>query len=596
VRTSSPSTLQTARAALTLVWEAERVLAMLLGAAAAISAIAIAGQLLLGRELLDQLTADVVDGTALTPLVVGIGVLLFVTAVANTATHELRHPLTDRVRRRVTEQVLEVAAEATLEAYEGPEFHDRLRRARTDAGEHSASVVWGVVTTTTTLLTSVAVAGVLLAVAPILVPVAMAGYIPIALANIANNRALYRLDWTLTELAREQEYLEHLLTHRSAAKEVRAFGIVDRIRAWYASLWDLRLHQLTSVVRRRLALSAAASGVTALVTAVALGVALYLTVDGQISVGDAAVAVVGLQQLSARLAAAGDALSSVHEGVVFLRDFESLRRLLPDIRASRPRGIPPDEPRRLEVERLTYRYPGSDEPVVNDVSFAVDRDQVLAIVGANGSGKSTLAKLLSGLLPPSGGQIRWDGVNIAGCDPALVSARIAPVFQDFVNFELRVRDAIGLGAEDRIDDVAGIARAADQAGLTDAIDGLPEGLATRLGKAFSGGVDLSGGQWQRLAIARAFFRDAPIVIFDEPSASMDPVGEAELFDRLHALCQRRIVIFVSHRFATVRSADVVLVMDQGRVVESGSHAELMAEGGLYHDLFTLQAERYGIGG
>jgi ATP-binding cassette, subfamily B, bacterial len=596
VRTSSPSTLQTARAALTLVWEAERVLVMLLGAAAAISAIAIAGQLLLGRELLDQLTADVVDGTALTPLVVGIGVLLFVTAVANTATHELRHPLTDRVRRRVTEQVLEVAAEATLEAYEGPEFHDRLRRARTDAGEHSASVVWGVVTTTTTLLTSVAVAGVLLAVAPILVPVAMAGYIPIALANIANNRALYRLDWTLTELAREQEYLEHLLTHRSAAKEVRAFGIVDRIRAWYASLWDLRLHQLTSVVRRRLALSAAASGVTALVTAVALGVALYLTVDGQISVGDAAVAVVGLQQLSARLAAAGDALSSVHEGVVFLRDFESLRRLLPDIRASRPRGIPPDEPRRLEVERLTYRYPGSDEPVVNDVSFAVDRDQVLAIVGANGSGKSTLAKLLSGLLPPSGGQIRWDGVNIAGCDPALVSARIAPVFQDFVNFELRVRDAIGLGAEDRIDDVAGIARAADQAGLTDAIDGLPEGLATRLGKAFSGGVDLSGGQWQRLAIARAFFRDAPIVIFDEPSASMDPVGEAELFDRLHALCQRRIVIFVSHRFATVRSADVVLVMDQGRVVESGSHAELMAEGGLYHDLFTLQAERYGIGG
>jgi ATP-binding cassette subfamily B protein len=230
------------------------------------------------------------------------------------------------------------------------------------------------------------------------------------------------------------------------------------------------------------------------------------------------------------------------------------------------------------------------------VSFELRRGQIMAVVGPNGSGKTTLAKLLCDLLPPTRGTISWDGVDLAGCSPGLVRAQIAPVFQDFAQYQVTIRRAIGLGDPRRLDDEDGIREAARQAGLTELVDAQPNGLDARLGKVFSGGTDLSVGQWQRFAIARALFRDAPVVILDEPTASLDPRAEADLFDLLHTLCHDRIVVFVSHRFATVRSADLVLVLNQGEVAQLGSHDELMQSGGLYRDLFLLQAERYGLTG
>ena len=284
----------------------------------------------------------------------------------------------------------------------------------------------------------------------------------------------------------------------------------------------------------------------------------------------------------------------MHEGLTFLRDFESFAAALPVIREQRPTAVPPTPPTVLSVTDLGYRYPGATEDAVRTVSFELRRGQVMAIVGANGSGKTTLAKVVCDLLAPTRGSIRWDGVDLAGCDPALVRAQIAPVFQDFARYFVTIRQVIGLGDSSRLDDEAAIWTSARQVGLADMIESLPSGLDTRLGKAFADGTDLSIGQWQRLAIARALFRDAPVVLLDEPSASLDPQAEADLFDLLQTLCDDRIVIFISHRFATVRSADVVLVLDQGEVAEMGSHDELMAAEGLYHDLFNLQADRYGF--
>jgi ATP-binding cassette subfamily B protein len=347
-------------------------------------------------------------------------------------------------------------------------------------------------------------------------------------------------------------------------------------------------------VRQRLALTTIGSFVTTSVLIATLSFALILAGRGSISIGDAAVAIVGLQQLSSRLQSAGAAFNGVHEGVAFLRDFESFRAELPVIRERRPTGRPPSPPSVLSVEELGYRYPGSTEDAVRTVSFELRRGQIMAIVGANGSGKSTLAKLLCGLLPPTRGSIQWDAVDLSSCDPDLVRGQIAPVFQDYTRYMLAIRQAIALGDVQRLDDTAGILRAAHHAGLDDLIASQPEGVEARLGKMFTEGTDLSGGQWQRLAIARALFRDAPVVILDEPSASLDPRGEAELFDLLQSLGEDRIMVYVSHRFATVRSADVVMVMDQGEVVEFGSHDELMEAHGLYHDLFELQAARYGM--
>jgi ATP-binding cassette subfamily B protein len=588
-------TLRTIRLAVSLVYRSGRRQLLLIIGASVVTSVALAGQLLLGRTILDLLADNErVDAGDLAPYLALLGVLLMVAAISQAVASELRLPLSEQVARHTMDEVLDVATEVELEAYEGSEFHDRLQRARLAAAGQSSAVVFGIVTIISTLVVTVGVVAVLITVAPVLVPIAVLGYLPIALVNVRNNRARYELELEQTELLRNRSYLEYVMTDRVEAKEIRAYGVAPTLRRWHAELWETRMTQLRSLVRRRLTLTTIGSFVTTAVLIATLSLALILAGRGSITIGDAAVAIVGLQQLSSRLQAAGVAFGSVHEGVTFLRDFEGFRASLPAIREQRPTAVPPTPPTVLSVAELGYRYPGASEDALRSVSFELRRGQIMAVVGANGSGKTTLAKLLCDLLPPTTGTIHWDGVDLAGCDPSLVRAQIAPVFQDFARYMLTIRRVIGLGDSRRIDDEGGIWNAAKQVGMADMIEALPSALDTRLGKPFLDGTDISIGQWQRLAIARALFRDAPVVLLDEPSASLDPRAEADLFDLLHTLCNDRIVIFVSHRFATVRSADVVLVLDQGDVVEMGSHDELMAASGLYHDLFNLQADRYGF--
>jgi ATP-binding cassette subfamily B protein len=591
---SSP-TIKTIGVAISLVYASGRRLLLLIIAATVVTSLAIAGQLLVGRTILDLIADnDHVDAGDLAPHLALLGVLLIVSTLSQAVVNELRTLLSEQVSRRAIDEILDVATEVEAEAYEGTEFHDRMMRARLAASTQSSAVVFGLVTIVSTLVVAIGVVTVLITVAPVLVPVAVLGYVPIALVNVRNNRARYELERSQTELSRDRSYLEYVMTDRTEAKEVRAYGLAATLRRWHAGLWDERMTQLRTLVRRRLALTTVGSLVNAVVLVATLSFALILAGRGSITIGDAAVAIVGLQQLSSRLQAAGAGFNSVHEGVTFLRDFETFRATLPVIRHKRPTGRPPTPPTVLSVDRLGYRYPGATEDALNSVSFELRRGQIMAVVGANGSGKSTLAKLLCQLLPPTRGTISWNGVDLAACDPALVQAQIAPVFQDYSRYLLTIRRAIGLGDTERLGDEAAIRQAARDAGLGPLIDAQQAGLDTRLGKAFSGGIDLSGGEWQRLAIARALFRDAPMVLLDEPSASLDPRAEAQLFDLLHSMCTDRIVIFVSHRFATVRSADVVMVLEQGDVVEMGSHDELMAAGALYADLFNIQAERYGL--
>jgi ATP-binding cassette, subfamily B, bacterial len=587
--------LKTTRLALSLVWASGRMQFVFIVAATVVTSLCVAGQLLVGRQILDLLAGSAhVDAGELAPYLVVLGVMLMVSALSQAVASELRIPLQEKVQRHTMNDILDVSTEVALEDYEDAAFHDRLERARYAANAQSTAVVFGLVTVISTLVVAVGVVAVLFSVVPVLLPVAVIGYLPIAYVNVRNNRATYQLQWELTELQRERTYLEYVMTERVEAKEIRAYGIVPTLRAWHADLWETRLGRLQQLMRKRLALTTIGSFVTTAVLVATLSIALILAGRGSISIGDAAVAIVGLQQLSGRLQALGSAFAGVHQGVTFLHDFERFRATLPLIRDLRPTGTPPSPPHALSVDELSYRYPGAEEDALSGVSFELRRGQIMAVVGANGSGKTTLSKLLCGLIPPSRGVVAWDGVDLAECDPDLVRAQIAPVFQDYARYLLTIRQAIGLGDAARLGDDRSILRAAEQSGIAELIASLPGGLDARLGKAFTSGTDLSIGQWQRLAIARALFRDAPVVIMDEPSASLDPRGEAELFDLLQSLGDDRIVIFVSHRFATVRSADVVLVLDQGAVVEMGTHDELMSAEGLYRDLFTLQADRYGF--
>jgi ATP-binding cassette subfamily B protein len=246
----------------------------------------------------------------------------------------------------------------------------------------------------------------------------------------------------------------------------------------------------------------------------------------------------------------------------------------------------------ISAEDVTFSYPGSERVSLRGVSLHIEPGEVVALVGANGSGKSTLAKLLAGLYLPTSGRIRWDGTDTREVESRVLLSRAAIVFQDFIRYALSAGDNIALGRHERHADTAAIVRAAERAGADHDIDALPEGYQTLLGPAFIDGTDLSVGQWQRLAIARAFFRDAPLVILDEPTAALDARAEHELFDRMGELFADRSVLLISHRFSTVRAADRIYVLNDGVVVESGSHEELITVGGTYADLFTLQATPY----
>jgi ATP-binding cassette subfamily B protein len=551
-------------------------------------------ELLIGRELVDLLVdgSDVVAAD-LVPWLVLLGVALVATSLVNAALAELRILLSELVHQRAMDQLLEVTTAVELEAFEDPSFHDRIRLAREHADTYAWQVVWGLVTFMTTAFSAAVVVLVLLSVAPLLVPVALVAFVPIAVVSVRNTRALYRLHYGLAELDRDRTYHERLLTDRLEAREVRAFGLAGWLRARHDALFAERVRNTRRVVKKRTVLALIGSSITAIILVTSLAVVMLLALDERISVADAAVAVVALQQLANRLRSSGAAMESLVQGVTYLRDFEMFRALLPATALDVRTGDVAPAPSEIVLDDVGYRYPAGDDEVLHAVSLTLRPGRVVAVVGPNGAGKSTLAKLLCGLLAPTSGRISWDGIDVVEYAPASVRAHVAPVFQDFTRFEHTARESIGFGDIDRLDDDNAIREAAHRSGADSFIEPLTSGYDTRLSTSFTDGTELSVGQWQRMAIARAFFRDAPLVVMDEPAASLDARAERDLFERLAELGRDRMVVFISHRFATVRRADEILVLLDGRVAERGTHDELMALSGVYAELYSMQAEQFG---
>jgi ATP-binding cassette subfamily B protein len=266
--------------------------------------------------------------------------------------------------------------------------------------------------------------------------------------------------------------------------------------------------------------------------------------------------------------------------------------LKPRIEAARPTATVDAPFRRLVVENVSFTYPGTDRAVLREVSLEIRAGEVVALVGVNGCGKTTLAKLLCQLYRPQSGRILWDVTDTASIDPRSTRKSIAVVFQDFVRYQLDARANVALGRPGRPDDWGAVVEASRSAGAHEFLAALPRGYDTVLSRAFAGGEDLSIGQWQRVALARAFYRDAAFLVLDEPTAALDARAEQDLFESLRQLCRGRSVLFISHRLSSVRSADRIYVLDHGEIVEQGSHDDLVVTGGLYAELFTLQAAAY----
>jgi len=584
-------------AGLGITWRAGRRELITMAVLELLSGVGVAAEVVVGRRVLETVLATQHTTAGLAgvwPSAALLGVITAALGLAGVVLREQQRLLSELTSRYAQDRILDVTCAVELAAFDEPEFHDRVARAQVGV-MRAPQLVFGLQGLGRSLAGAIGAAVALLAVAPLLVPVALLALIPGWLASGRRGRAFYMFGVVMTPRDRERGYLASLLTARDPAKEVRAFGLAGFLRSRHDRLYDERLAEMRRISAKQLRGMAVADLASATTIAAAIGVILWLAVSHHLALSSAAAGAGALVLLGQRLAFAGQSAGMLQESAMFIDDFLAFADLAPPRPDSREAVLPGREPGSfgpIVVEGVTFSYPGSERVALRDVSLHISPGEVVALVGANGSGKTTLAKLLAGLYLPSAGRVCWDGRDTREVESRELLSHTAIVFQDFIRYALSAGDNIALGRHERASDLAGIVRAAERAGADGDIGGLPEGYETLLGPAFIDGTDLSTGQWQRLALARTFFRDAPLVILDEPTAALDAKAEHELFARIGELFADRSVVLISHRFSTVRSADRIYVLREGRVVESGTHEELVAAEGTYAELFSLQASPY----
>jgi ATP-binding cassette, subfamily B, bacterial len=582
------------RTAVGIVWAAARKELLVSVALQFAVGISLAIQLLVIRELLSDLlvAGGAHSFSTVAPELAVVTVLGALVATAGVVLDAQQRILGQLVALHATDEVIQTASGVDLITYDMPDFHDRLQRAQLSAGQRPAQMVTGLLAVVGTAFAIGGIVVALLIIEPLFCLLVLAAFLPAWLATNRAARLVYRFSVEQTERERRRMYLFELLTSKRDAQEVRAFDLGGYLGGRHRQIYEHLIADLRTMLRRRLRVALAGQLLTAALTAGAFAVLVWFVVRDRMSLSDAGSAASALVLLTGRLRTLSTGAGGLYESSLYLEDYSTFVRARPRIEAARPTEPAPPDPEILAAESVTFTYPSRARPSLVDASLTLRRGEVVALVGENGSGKTTFAKLLAGLYEPESGSITWDGVNAATLDPVSVRAQVAVIFQDFVRYLLSAHDNIALGDHGRFDDDQAVERAARAAGIHDAIAGLGGGYDGLLGPEHFGGSDLSGGQWQRVALARAFFRDAPIVILDEPTASLDPRAEAALYERIRDLYAGRSVLLISHRFGSVRSADRIYVLRDGRVHEEGSHRELMDADGYYAELFRLQASSY----
>lgn len=500
---------------------------------------------------------------------------------------------TEKVTDHLSDRIHAKSAALDLACFEDSRYYDMLHRAKEEAAWRPTYLVGSMLQTAQSSLSLVTLAALLVSLNWAVAILLVVATVPSALVRLRFANRLYRWHRAQTPLERRAWYLHSVLTESHYAKEVRLLDLAGTLARRFRELREgLRGERLTIVRKRSVADSIAQGGAT-LVTFATYGYLAYRTVQGTITLGGFVLYFQAFQRGQAWLRDLLNSLSALYEGSLFLGDlFDFLdleRRLAPE--GSRP--CPAAVREGIVFDRVSFTYPGSSRKALDRVSFTIRPGEYVALAGENGSGKTTLVKLLCGLYEPCEGRITIDGVDVSEYDPVSLRRRMAVMFQDYARYQLTARENIGFGDLDGMDDLARIMQAARRAGADSVIDALPSRYETTLGRWFEDGVELAGGDWQRVALARSFLRDDPaIVILDEPTSSLDARVEHEVLSRLRMLARNRTAIVISHRMSSARIADRILVLASGRLVESGTHDELIARGGTYATLFGLQAERY----
>lgn len=557
--------------------------------------------IVINARLLDVLVTAVQKPPPLTARVQPLLVLLLLLGSITLATHILNQVqivvqqiLGRRVTNHLHVMIADKASSLDLAFFEDHEFYNLLINTASEALHRPMQMVSQLLQAGSAVVT-LGASGVLLFIwQPWLVLIILVGVLAKFKVEVKFGRARFDLVMQRTSAERKGLYLYSLLTSDEAAKEVRLF----RLRGWlleqYRRLLDRMLHQDVQLIRRQVTTTGTLDGVLALVQPGLIGFIAVQAVLQQITVGQFSLYSQAVQQLDAQLYAVMRTLAGLYENQLFVSNLFHFLALQPDVEAPRPAhtSITAAVPA-IEFRNVSFQYPGTTTLVLNNVSFRITPGEKIALVGRNGAGKTTLVKLLTGLYQPIAGQILLDGVDITTLDRDELRSFLSVIFQDYSTYHFSVAENIGLGDVEYIHEYARIETVAKASGFDQVVARLPYRYETVIGRWFEEGYELSGGQRQLLAVTRAMMRSAPILILDEPSAALDIRAEQHFFNHiLDHPGQQQTVLFIAHRFTSVRHADRILVIEQGTLQEQGSHDELLLMGGRYAELFTLQAQMY----
>ncbi|WP_424893253.1 ABC transporter ATP-binding protein [Streptomyces sp. XH2] len=483
--------------------------------------------------------------------------------------------------------VIDAATSAELVAYEDPAFMDAYR-ASSEGAQAAKDLITGAQILTSAMAQLVAAVGVVTVLHPLLLPLLVLAVLPRAWGAVRAARTEHAAHHrSVSDRRLRQTFRDHI-TDRNTAPEVRAGTMAPYLTDQYRVISTRLEAEQATAARQALFVKGAGDSLAQAAMLLAWGMLVALIATGRISPASAGAAAVGMRTCGAALGSAVTAGAGLFKLSLLLDDWARFLSVAKDWANQRgAAAVPADGPRTITASAVAFVYPGAATPALQDVTLTISRGEVVALVGENGSGKTTLAKLLTGLFLPTSGTIAWDGTDLADADTTAVMRTVSLVPQDYTRWPLAARENITLGQPQPTGDAA-VHTAAQAAGADKVIAALPDGLDTSLARSWWGGHDLSGGQWQRIAIARAFHRDTAVLVMDEPTAALDARAEHQVFSRLRGLAGGRAALFITHRLANTRLADRIVVLDQGRVTETGTFDELIALGGLFFELYKLQ--------
>jgi len=500
--------------------------------------------------------------------------------------------LADKYTRHVSIQVMRHAANLDLTAYEDPVFYDRLERARVQATDR-LGMIQSIGRLIQQIVTAASLSVSILLFSPWLLLLLIVGILPAFLGESHFAFLGYARNFRQTPIRRELDYLRILGGSREAAKELKLFGLKDFLVNRFTKLSDQIYEENVSLARRRLIAGSFLSMIGTAGYYSAYVYVIWRTITGALTIGTLTLLTGAIIQASANIQQAFSTLSSIADQALFLTDLLAFFAMKPTIR-SKPNALPAPRPimRGFEFRHVSFRYPGSSRLVLNDLDFHLHPGERVALIGENGEGKTTLVKLLTRLYDPTEGQILLDGIDLREYNLEDLYKEIGVIFQDFMRYEMKARDNIAVGQIDQINGMQALKMAAGKSMANEVIERLPHDYEQMLGRRFENGVDLSGGEWQKVALARAYLRDAQLLILDEPTAALDARSEFEVFQRFAELTAGKTALFISHRFSTVRMADRIVVLEHGRIAEDGNHEQLFHLGGRYAEMFEMQAASY----